>query len=181
MSRDLAKFPLVKLADRYLEMRSDGRILSNRASIEIVRERIQQLLERVDVKDAPDRLVKIGNYWGEYMENKIHGNQGEMAKLERKISAEVVAAREDYMIWTQMFEAIDLDSKLVEREIKVVKEIRAFLTAEQAYDLVAKLLAVVTDVVDDPQKLKVIQYRFTKLIGDKTTQRETVDIEDEDD
>lgn len=180
LARDLKQFPLVKLADKYAQLQQDGRILSNRASIEIIRARIQELLERVDVKDAPDRLQRIGNYWAEYMEFKIHGNMGEMAKMERKISHEMDRAREDYAIWEQVFQAIDLDSKLVEREMKVVKEIRAFLTAEDAYDLIAKILAIVTDVVDDPEKLKVIQYRFTKLIGDKTRRGDPVDVEAED-
>jgi hypothetical protein len=181
MSRDLKQFPLVKLADKYNQMQRDGRILSNRASIEIIRSRIQQLLERVDVQDAPNRLEKIGDYWAEYMQNKMAGNMGEMAKIERQITAQVNAAREDYAIWAQMFEAIDLDSKLVEREMKVVKEIRAFLTMEDAYDLVAKLLSVVTDVVEDPEKLRIIQYRFTKLIGDKTDPKnEPIDVDSED-
>jgi len=179
--KDLASFPLVKLADKYRKMQEDARILSNRASIEIVRSRIQQLAERVDLEDAPDRLQKIGDYWADYMEAKYHGKPVDMAVLEKKINKEMEKAREDYLIWTQMFEAIDLDSKLVEREMKVVKEIRAFLTAEDAYDLVAKLLAVVTDVVDDPQKLKLIQYKFTKLIGDKTrTEKDVVDADAED-
>lgn len=181
MSKDLKQFPIVKLADKYMKLQEDGRILSNRASIEIVRDRIRQLAERVDLDEAPDRLRRIGEFWAEYMENKIAGNMGEMIKMEKKIDREVQAARDDYMIWTQMFEAIDLDSKLVEREMKVVKEVRAFLTAEDAYNLVAKLLAVVTDVVDDPEKLRIIQYKFTRLIGDKTdTQREPVDVDAED-
>lgn len=178
-SQDLAKFPIVKLSEKYRQMQEDGRLLSNRASIEIVRSRIQQLAERIDVDEAPDRLRKIGDYWAEYMEAKIAGKAADVVMLEKKLSREMDKAREDYLIWTQMFEALDLDSKLVEREMKVVKEIRAFLTAEDAYDLVAKLLAVVTDVVDDPIKLKQIQYRFTKAIGERNDPR-PIDVDSED-
>lgn len=177
--QDLAKFPIVKLADRYRRMQEDARVLSNRASLEIIRSRIQQLAERIDLEDAPDRLQKIGDYWAEYMEAKLAGKGADVVMLEKKISREMDKAREDYMIWAQMFEALDLDSKLVEREIKVVKEIRAFLTAEDAYDLVAKLLAVVTDVVDDPKKLRVIQYKFTKAIGERNDPT-PIDVDAED-
>ena len=178
--KDLAKFPIVRLADRVRQLQEDPRTLSNRASIEIVRSRIMELAERVDVKDAPDRMGKLLGLWEEYMDAKHAGRTTEMVVLEHKITKQFEKAREDFMIWQQMFEALDLDSKLVEREMKVVKQIHAFLTAEDAYDLVAKLLAVVTDVVDDPQKLKIIQFKFTKMIGDKTTQRDPIDIEAED-
>lgn len=176
----MAKFPIVKLADRVRQLQDDPRILSNRTSIEIVRSRIMQLAERVDVQDAPDRMMKLAGLWADYVDSERTGTTTESVKLKFKITREFEKAREDFMIWQQMFEALDLDSKLVEREMKVVKEIRAFLTAEDAYDLVAKLLAVVTDVVEDPQKLKIIQFKFTKLIGDKTTQREPIDADAED-
>lgn len=175
-------FPLVRLADKYRKMAGDARILSNRASIEVVRARIEQLAERIDFEDAPDRMEKIGDFWAEYMEAKYAGKTVDMIALEKKINREFEKARADYAAWSQMFEAIDLDRKLVEAEVKVVKEIRAFLTAEDAYELVAKLLAVVTDVVDDPKKLKAIQWKFTKLIGDKTNppQQEPIDVDAED-
>jgi len=177
---DLAKFPIVRLADRVRQLQEDPRTLSNRASIDIVRSRIMQLAERVDVQDAPDRLEKLSGLWEDFIEADKGGKTSESVVLKHKISKQFEKAREDFMIWSQMFEALDLDSKLVEREMKVVKQIHAFLTAEDAYDLVAKLLAVVTDVVDDPQKLKIIQFKFTRMIGDKTTQREPIDADVED-
>lgn len=161
-------FPLVKLAERYGKMLKDARMLSVRASIEVVRGRIQQLAERIDFNDAPDRLEKLSELWDEYMDAKKAGKSLELIKLEMKLSSQFDKARADYAAWEQMMLAIDLDRKLVESEVKVVKEIKAILTAEDAYELIAKILAIILRIFpDDKLKLKQVQYEFTKLIGDQ--------------
>lgn len=161
-------FPLVKLAERYGKMIKDGRMLSVRASIEVVRGRIQQLAARIDMDDAPDRLEKLSDLWEEYIGAKRSGRSTDVIKLEMQISDQFEKARTDFAAWQQMMLAIDLDRKLVESEVKVVKEIKAILTAEDAYELIAKILAIILRIFpDDPQKLKQVQYEFTKLIGDQ--------------
>ena len=52
-------FPITRLAARYNKMMTDGQVLSNRAAINVIDERIKQLLEREDVGAAPDRLAKL--------------------------------------------------------------------------------------------------------------------------
>ena len=163
----MSRFPMVKLADKVAQMQKDGRLLSVKTSIEVVRERIRQLADRVDVNDAPDRMNKLHELWGEYVEARELGKASDELLIMRKITAEFEKAREDYAIWRQMFEALDLDSKLVEREVKVVREIRAILTAEDAYDMITKLLAIITRYVQDPKTLKAIQFEFTRLIGER--------------
>lgn len=167
MDKDLRKFPLVRLAEKYMMMRNDSRVLSLRASIEVVRERIAQLAQRIDFEDAPDRMFKVGKLWAEYMEAKDLDKRVDMVILERDITLQFAKAREDYMAWEQMMQAMDLDRKLVDSEIKVVKEIRGILTAEDAYQLVAKMLAVITEVFpNEKEKLRQVQFRFSRLIGD---------------
>jgi hypothetical protein len=94
------------------------------------------------------------------------GNEVEATLTKKEIDEQFEAAREDYMAWEQMFNALDLDRKMVDSEVKVAKEIQAILTAEDAYELVAKLLASVIQVVNDPNQLKRIQYEFTRIVGD---------------
>jgi len=162
------RFPLLKLAEKYKKMQRDGRLLSNRSSMEMVRGRIQQLAERIDFEEAPDRMEKLNKLWVELREAENNGNGAETVVLKSQIDEEFRKAYTDYAAWKQMFEAIDLDRKLVESEVKVVKEIKAILTAEDAYNLVAKLLAIILRVFpEDPRKLRQVQFEFTKLIGDQ--------------
>ena len=163
-----SSFPLTRLAAKYNQMTGDGRVLSNRRAIEIVRMRIQQLAARIDLNEAPDRMARLSQLWSEYITAKRGGHSVDVVKIESVLDAEFEKAYHDYAAWKQMFEALALDSKMVESEVKIVKEIKAIITAEDAYELSAKLLAAVMRVVDDPKKLKQVQYEFTRLIGESS-------------
>lgn len=164
-----SSFPLTRLAAQYNKMNKDGRVLSNRATIDIIDTRIMQLLGRIDQDEAPDRLANLSKLWETYKEC-VDGNRSMEAVLARKqIDEEFKKAYDDYMAWRQMFEALDLRGKSVEREVKVLKEIKAIMTAEDAYELSAKMLAAVMRVVnDDPKKLKQVQYEFSRIIGESS-------------
>ena len=89
--------------------------------------------------------------------------------LKKKISDEFEKVYHDYQAWTQIFSALDLRGKTVEREVKVLTSIKAIMTAEDGYELAAKMMAAVMRVIgDDPKRLKQVQYEFTKLIGESS-------------
>jgi hypothetical protein len=173
-----SSFPLTRLAAKYNEMKKDGRILSNRHSITIIDHRVTQLVDRIDANDAPDRLNKLQKLWNEMRDFEMRGNDVEATLLKKRIDEQFEAAREDYLAWEQMFNALDVRRKMVDSEVKVAKDIQAILTAEDAYELVAKLLASVIQVVNDPNQLKRIQYEFTRIIGDTPVGKdEAIDVE----
>lgn len=169
-----SRFAITRLAAKYNEMTRDGRVLSNRQSIEIIRTRVQQLAARIDLDEAPDRLKKLSGLWQDYKAARNREDRLEQIKLLAAIDFEFEAAYHDYAAWQQMFEALDLDRKLVESEVKIAKELKAILTAEDAYELAAKLLAsviqatqeVVVDETSRSRLLKRIEYEFARLIGD---------------
>lgn len=168
---EMRKFPIVRLAHKYNEMQTSGRLLSLQSSIAVVRARIEQLAERIDENNAPDRLTKIAKLWEDYL---AETSSTEQLKIKYKLTRHINAAVTDFAAWEQLMLAVDLDRKLVESEVKVVKDIRAILTAEDAYELVAKLLAIILRVFpDDPKKLMQVQYEFSKLIGDRPIETES--------
>lgn len=161
-----SQFPLTRLAAKYNAMMKDGRVLSNRQSLEIVRTRIQQLADRIDLNDAPDRMMNIAAMWKKYRDLMGRGAETEARLLAVEIDEEFEKAYHDYAAWNQMFGALDLDRKMVESEVKVLKEIKAIITVEDAYELAAKLMGAVMNVETDPKKLKQVQYEFTRIIGE---------------
>lgn len=157
-------------------MQSDGRLLTNRMSVEVVRKRIVELAERIDLNQAPDRLANLQKLWGKYLSAK--GTMDEMP-FKVELDAEFERAYHDYAAWHQMFDAIDLDRKLVESEVKIIKDMRAVLTAEDAYALTAQLLAAIINTTNSienvPDKVKLdflkrIQYEFTRIVGERVEQ-----------
>lgn len=183
-----SQFPITRLAARYNEMKKNGRLLSTRESIDIVRKRVVELLSRIEQSQDPDRVGKIQKLWNKY---KL-ADQLDKLKLQLEIDDELEKAFHDYASWNQVFLALDLDRKLVESEVKVAKDMHAILTAEDAYELVAKLLASIIDAVrqqkdvEDVSKahiLKRVEYEFTKIIGegrDRTARESDADVIDAD-
>ena len=164
-----SSFPITRLAAKYNQMQSDGRVLSNRAAIEIIDDRIKQLLDRVDVEDAPERMAFLNSLWKDYL-HYIETNDEINMLISRKLISETFEkAYHDYQGWKQIFEALDLRGKSVEREVKTLTAINAFMTAEQGYELTAKLFSIVLRILkDEPKKLKEAQYEFARLIGESS-------------
>lgn len=162
-----SQFPITRLAARYNKMMTDGRVLSNRQAIDVLDTRIVQLLERVDVNDAPDRMKRLVELWNEYTDNLDNGRSAEAHAGRKQIEAEFEKAYHDYMAWEQMFTALDYRRKMVESEVKVLTAIKAIITVEDARNLQAQLLAAVMRVIgDDPHSMKRIQYEFARISGD---------------
>ena len=189
MSGEGSQFPLVKLAAKYQEMQRNGPLLSNRASIDVIRKRIVELVDRIDANQNPNRIATLQKLWYLYTEQMDRGQELEAIKTRAAINDEMERAYHDYASWVQVFEAIDLDRKLVESEVKIAKDIQAILTAEDAYKLAAELLSAIVGAVNGAELkdearvylLKRIQYEFTRIVGDSAvgrsdgSGRETID------
>lgn len=171
-----SQFQLTQLASKYIDMQTNGQLLTNRMSVQLVRDRIIELAQRIDLNQAPDRLANLYKLWQDYLRSK-----GTMDEMPNRIllDAEFEKAYHDYAAWKQMFEAIDLDRKLVESEVKIIKDMRAVLTAEDAYQLTAQLLAAIINTTNSienvPDKVKLdflkrIQYEFTRIVGERVEQ-----------
>jgi hypothetical protein len=173
-----SSFPLMRLASKYNQMTTDGKVLSNRAAIDLIDKRITQLLERVDIEEAPDRIKDLYEAWGEFKLCAVGSPEYIQARAE--IDAIFERVYHDYAAWRQIFEALDLRGKTTEREIKALKEIRAIMTAEDGYELAAKLMAAVVRVIgDDPKKIKQVQYEFARIIGESSDRVGSIDAEDD--
>ena len=172
VSGEDSQFALTRLAAKYVELQKDGRILSNRAGIQVLDDRIVQLLERMGQQTFPDQLVTLRGFWEEYL--AVEGTVDSI-KIKRKLQAAFDAVYHDYMAFHQIEESLELRSKMVEREAKIAKDLHAILTAEDAYKLVAKVQAAIISSINQepgiPDKvkshfLKRIEYEFTRIIGE---------------
>jgi len=180
---------LMKIAKKYQEMISNGRILSNRAAIDVIDERVQQLADRIEENDMPQRMVILQNIWEEFKEARARGKVSDEIIAIKKLDEYFERTYHDYAAWNQIIEIFDVRRKLVDSEVRTIKEIKAILTAEDAYNLVAKLLAICIRIVQDPMKLRMIQAEFSRVIGEQKIEKPAVsnweegilDSEEEDD
>lgn len=162
---------LMKLAGKYAQMITNGRILSNRAAIDVIDTRVQQLADRIEENDMPQRMILLQNIWEEFKQARDRDNGAEEIVAIKKLDAYFEKTYHDYAAWSQLLEIFDVRRKLVDSEVKTIKEIKAILTAEDAYNLVAKLLAICIRVVEDPKKLRIIQSEFSRVIGEQRIEK----------
>lgn len=162
-----SSFQLTRLAAKYNQQKTDGVVLSNRAAIDVIDIRITQLLERVELGEAPDRVKRLYKLWNEFKDIQVGTTDYLIIRKELDDTFEKVF--HDYAAWSQIFEALDLRGKSVEREVNALTKIRAVMTAEDGYQLAAKMLAAVIRVIgDDPKKIKQAQYEFSRIIGESS-------------
>lgn len=162
-----SNFQLTRLAATYNEIQSNGRILSNRKAMDIIWMRVQQLAERIDINEAPERMEIIRRLWEDYRKKMSQNLMVEATLAAKEIDEQFEAAYHDYAAWRQMFDALELHSKMTESEVKIMKDLRAIMTAEDAYELVAKVMAVFLKVLqDDPKRLKEAQFELSRIVGE---------------
>lgn len=175
-----SQFPIVRLASKYKEMMRNGSVLSNRQTIDLLDIRIQQLLERVDFGEAPERIAKLYSLWSEYEEYVLARDDVNATISRRRLSDEFEKIYHDYNAWKQILEILDLRGKSVDREMKVLERIGALITMEEAYQMAAKMLGAAMKVIgDDPKKLKELQYEFVRITGERSDILESDDHEDD--
>jgi hypothetical protein len=162
-----SSFPLTRLAAKYNQIQNDGQILSNRAVREIIWQRILQLSNDIDTKDTPGKIKRLRDLWNDMREKEERGQTVEARVVALKIDDEFEKIDYLFQAWDQMFEACSLHAKMTESEVKIMKDMRALMSAEDAYELVAKVMAVMLEVLkDEPKRLKEAQFALTRLIGE---------------
>lgn len=167
------------IAKRYSDMLENGTLLSNRVAIDAIDGRILELMERLDTEGSPDRVKNLYLLWQEYKQAEAKDDGAGMIVAKKSLDIEFEKIYHDYAAWSQMIEIFDLRRKMVDSEIKAVKDMKAILTAEQAYKLVAKLMAVCIQEVKDSKTLRRINAGFSRIVGeDKLPARdEVIDLE----
>ena len=163
-----SKWPIAKLASKYMNVIDNPEVISVRGALGMVRARTYQLFERIDQGDSPERMSNLITLWDKFKkqlpENFLYNPEQKQTYAE--LNKEFEAAYHDYAAWDQIVKMFDMERKLTETELKVVKEMRAMMTAEQGYELAAKLTAVIMETVSDDAIVKEIVYKFARIVGD---------------
>lgn len=162
-----SEFRLTRIAAKYNEIQENGRILSNRAARDIIWQRVMELASNIDAKQAPEQVAKLAALWKDFREKSKDGQSVEAVLIARKIDDEFEKSYYLFQAWKQIFEALELHAKMTEGEVKIMKDLKAIMTYEDANLLVAKVMAVFLRILqDDPKKLKEAQFELTRLTGD---------------
>jgi len=166
---------VANLASKYIEMGKNGPLVSNTKVLTILDDRLVQLLDRIAENYSDQRIKKITGAW-EDLKTSVPGlrmwvkEQPTAQKAFGTLDSEVNKAYHDYESWNQVKEFMNLRAKVAKDQMSILKDARAMITAEDAYELSAQLLAAVVKVLgDDPNGAKLIKSihgEFARILGE---------------
>lgn len=159
------RFPLLrnaKLLEQFQEAEKDPELISLRGALAMVKVRIFNLIDRIDTGESAGRWKQAIEAWNEYK-----AKRGSVMEVPAYAALDNVMteAYHDYMSWKQIFDALDLERKLSESEQKRLTTMSQMMTAEDLARIVTQLQAAIIRVIDDPQKLKLIEWEFIRITG----------------
>lgn len=170
-----SKSLVANLASKYVEISKSGPYQTNKATVDVLDVRITELLTRVDQKESPERLKNIIDAWSE-VKKAVPGlkiwlkdnKKGQEAY--NSLDDEVEKAYHDYEAWKQIMQVFDLRRKVTKDEMSILKDMQALISAEDAYELSAQLLAAVLlvlgDEPDGSRLINAIHSEFKRILGE---------------
>jgi len=172
-----SKSLIPRMASKYLEMGENAMYVLGRKSIDLLDQRILDLLERTDAESSPERMERIIRYW-KALNDAVPGlkydvsNDKEALRAYNMLDDEMQAAFHDYESWKQIFEALELRRKHTESEVKILEKLKAMMTAEDGMELVSQLFAAVMKVLKNEPKghhlVQLIRIEFEGITGATT-------------
>lgn len=165
---------ITKMASKYLEQTKSTPYMMNRKSIDLLDARVMDLLDRTDSESSPERMKRIIGLWQDFkaavpgLKNFVRADD-KATKAFDALEAEMEAAYHDYAAWSQIFEALELRRKHTESEVKILKDMRALMTAEEGMELAAQLFAAIIKVLRDvphgQDYIFLIKLEFERITG----------------
>jgi hypothetical protein len=161
-----SRYQINRLAAGYLQIQNDPELLSHRESLELLDFRINQLIERAAEMDASDKRWKdVIERWNK-LKRRVFGTLGETSEY-REFVRIMDAHEHDYEIWNQITQLILARARVGDAEVKRIEKMQQMLTAEDAMQFAAQLLAANVKVLEDhPKLLRDVNLQFIRIVGD---------------
>ena len=153
-----------RLAGKYQEAQADAELLNLRSEIALIDARTSELIKQIDTGES-------GRIWQEarqaYHDLDAAMKDGDaaatamgMVELDRLIRAGI----RQYAVWGEIRASIEQRRKLVESERKRLVEMQQMITSERAMLLMAAVVSIIKEQVDDRDTLARISADIGKLV-----------------
>lgn len=162
-----------RLASKYLESVNDPEIIALVDDIALVETRIKQLVDNIDKDEPPPVWEDAKDAFNQFMMfkrlNDVEKASETLALLQDIFDRE----GKERESWDEIFDRLEQRSKLAQAELKRRMEMKNLLNAEQAMDLVSRLLAAVRSgaeevIVDELVRKELylaVGQRFARITG----------------
>jgi hypothetical protein len=162
-----------RLAEKYLESVNDPEIIAITDDIALVETRIKQLLDKIDKDEPPPVWEEAYDAFQEFMMHKRLGNVDAAKEKLDYLQWIFEKEKSERASWDEILFRLEQRVKFSVAEGKRRIDMKNLMNAEQAMDMVTRLLAAVNDgaedVITDEQLRKqlylAIGQRFARITG----------------
>ena len=153
-----------RLAGKYKEAQADPDLLNLRSEISLVDARTAELIQQVDTGESGRIWHAVRDTYKE-LNLAIQTNDSSwMLKCLTTLDSLISAGTRDYAVWREISANIEQRRKLVESERTRLVQMQQMITSERAMLLIAAVVDIVRENVDDTKVLRAISADVGKLI-----------------
>ena len=167
----LASLPK-RFKDAYMASLTDDDLLSLRSDIALSDARVNELLERLDTGENPRRWGQVALTSTAIISAlaKTEPDLERVSQLAMDIDSLATAAAGDERNWRELRTQAQHRRTLVDSERARLKDMHAYVTAEEAVAIVSRLVDTVIRHVDDKAVLSAILHEVQQITGNDPAQ-----------
>ena len=158
-----------RLIGQYEEAQSDPQLLGLRDEIALVDTRLGELISKVDTKESGLAWKKLRTTLMEFKRaqalNKVDDAMDALYSLEALINA----GGNDYLVWSEIGNTINLRRSLVESERRHLVEMQQMVSGERIMVLLAAIVDIIRRNVQDRESLARISDDIRRLISPRSS------------
>lgn len=159
-----SKYLPTRLAGKYLEAQADTELLNLRSEIALIDTRTIELIKQIDTGESGRIWQAVRDVYRDF-NTAYHGKDGAgMALCLTELDHLIKAGVRQYAVWGEITGNIEKRRKLVESEHKWMVQNQQMITSERAMLLMAAVVSIIKEQVDDRDTLAAISAGIGKLI-----------------
>jgi hypothetical protein len=137
------------LARKYEIIFSDSELVSLKTDIAFIEARIQQVTERISKEQESRGIIKTVKRMFDAIAGDVKKGQVSLLTALSDLRVVINKRYDNIVMWEEVYQLTEQKRKLVETEARRMKDLQAYLTAEQALALVGSLVSLAREFVPD--------------------------------
>jgi len=153
-----------RLAGKYEEAQTDAELLNLRSEIALIDTRTIELIKQIDTGESGRIWQAVRVVYRDFQMAYSAKDGARMALCLTELDNLIKAGVRQYAVWSEITSNIEKRRRLVESERKRLVEMQQMITSERAMLLMAAVVSIIKEQVDDRDTLARISVGIGKLI-----------------
>jgi hypothetical protein len=164
----ICKYLPDRLVHNFKEACNDPNLLELRSELGLVDSRVLELIEGLDKQGNAQHFKELQSAFNQLLEIRASGGDEDLIEsaLDR-MGASILAGVHNHAVWEDVGVQIDRRQRLTESERKRLSDTHQMISSERLMTLLAAILKIIMDHVQDYSVRQVIRHELLQLLPDQ--------------